>query len=75
MPRRHEEWRYSSIIPHISTRWRCVQLHASAVLLPEKSPPGTHWIGGWVGPKAGVDAMEKRKNLSLPEIELWFASP
>jgi hypothetical protein len=22
---------------------------------------GTHWIGGWVGPKAGLDAVEQRK--------------
>jgi hypothetical protein len=21
--------------------------------------PGTHWIGGWVGPRAGLDEMEK----------------
>jgi hypothetical protein len=21
--------------------------------------PGTHWIGGWVGPRAGLDDMEK----------------
>jgi hypothetical protein len=21
--------------------------------------PGTHWIGGWVGPRAGMDEMEK----------------
>jgi hypothetical protein len=21
--------------------------------------PGTHWIGGWVGPRAGLDAVEK----------------
>jgi hypothetical protein len=21
--------------------------------------PGTHWIGGWVGPRAGLDAGEK----------------
>jgi hypothetical protein len=20
--------------------------------------PGTHWIGGWVGPRAGLDAVE-----------------
>jgi hypothetical protein len=26
--------------------------------------PGTHWIGGWVGPRAGLEAVEKRKNLS-----------
>jgi hypothetical protein len=23
---------------------------------PGKEPPGTHWIGGWVGPSAGLDA-------------------
>jgi hypothetical protein len=22
--------------------------------------PGTHWIGGWVGPRAGLDVLEKR---------------
>ena len=21
---------------------------------------GTHWIGGWVGPRAGVEILEKR---------------
>jgi hypothetical protein len=30
--------------------------------------PGTHWIGGWVGPRAGLDAMEKRNILHLPGI-------
>jgi hypothetical protein len=37
------------------------QLHTPAALLPGKEPPGTHWIGGWVGPRAGLDAMVKRK--------------
>jgi hypothetical protein len=23
--------------------------------------PGTHWIGGWVGPRAGLNDVEKRK--------------
>jgi hypothetical protein len=23
--------------------------------------PGTHWIGGWVGPRAGLENLEKRK--------------
>jgi hypothetical protein len=23
--------------------------------------PGTHWIGGWVGPRAGLDAVAKRR--------------
>jgi hypothetical protein len=31
---------------------------------------GTHWIGGWVGPRADLDAVEKRKILSLPGIEI-----
>jgi hypothetical protein len=32
--------------------------------------PGTHWIGGWVGPRAGLDDVEKRKFLTLPGLEL-----
>jgi hypothetical protein len=28
---------------------------------PGKRAPGTHWIGGWVGPRAGLDDVEKRK--------------
>jgi hypothetical protein len=33
--------------------------------------PGTHWIGGWVGPRAGLHNVEKRKFLSLLGLELW----
>jgi hypothetical protein len=25
----------------------------------------TYWIGGWVTPRAGLDAVEERKNLLL----------
>jgi hypothetical protein len=32
--------------------------------------PGTHWIEGWVGPRAGLDDMEKRKFLTLPRLEI-----
>jgi hypothetical protein len=28
---------------------------------PMGRAPGTHWIGGWVGPRAGLDAVVKRK--------------
>jgi hypothetical protein len=31
---------------------------------------GTHWIGGWVGLRAGLDDVEKRKLLTLPGFEL-----
>jgi hypothetical protein len=47
-----------------------VQLHAPAALLPEKEPPVTHWIGGSVDPRAGLDDVEKRKFLILPGLEL-----
>jgi hypothetical protein len=30
---------------------------------------GTHWIGGWVDPIAGLDVVEKRKLLTLPGLE------
>jgi hypothetical protein len=32
--------------------------------------PGTHWIGGWVVPRAGLDDVEKRKLLISPGLEL-----
>jgi hypothetical protein len=32
--------------------------------------PGTHWIGGWVDSRAGLDDMEKRKLLTLPGLEI-----
>jgi len=27
---------------------------------PGKTAPGTRWIGDWMGPKAGLDAVKKR---------------
>jgi hypothetical protein len=37
---------------------------------PGERAPGTHWIGGWVNPRPGLDDVEKRKFLSLPGLEL-----
>jgi hypothetical protein len=37
---------------------------------PGERAPGTRWIWGWVGPRAGLDDMEKRKILTLPGLEL-----
>jgi hypothetical protein len=37
---------------------------------PEERAPGTHCIGGWVGPRTGLDDVEKRKFLPLPRLEL-----
>jgi hypothetical protein len=37
---------------------------------PGERAHGVHWIGGWVVPRAGFDAVEKRKLLTLPGLEL-----
>jgi len=37
------------------------QLHVPAAVTPRKNP-GTHCMGSWVCPKAGLDAAAKRKH-------------
>jgi hypothetical protein len=37
---------------------------------PWERTPCTHWIGGWVDPRAGLDDVEKRKFFTLPGLEL-----
>jgi hypothetical protein len=37
---------------------------------PGERAPGTHWIVGWVDPRAGLNDTEKRKFLTLPGLEL-----
>jgi hypothetical protein len=37
---------------------------------PGEKAPGTHRIGVWVGPRTGLDDLEKRKFLTLPGLEL-----
>jgi hypothetical protein len=39
------------------------QRHAPAALYPRGKDPGTHWIGGWVGLRVGLDAGARRKIL------------
>jgi hypothetical protein len=36
----------------------------------EKGRPGTHWIGGRVNPRAGLDDLENRKFLTLLGLEI-----
>jgi hypothetical protein len=51
------------------------QIHGLSTLLPGKDPPpGTHWIGGWVGPSTSLDNMEERKILPLSGLELWSSA-
>jgi hypothetical protein len=44
-----------------------VQLHTIltlALLYPQGKNVVTYWTGGWVGPRAGMNAVVKRKTLS-----------
>jgi hypothetical protein len=41
---------------------------------PGERAPGTHWIGGWVGPRFGLDDVKKRKFLTLPSAVQPVAS-
>jgi hypothetical protein len=54
----------------LSTSWRRVVSFTFRPLYPQERAPSTHWIGGWVGPRAGLDDMEKGKFLTLPGVEL-----
>jgi hypothetical protein len=56
-----EEWRYSSTHSLTSAldgdEWSASRLGR---FTPRERAPGTHWIGGWVDPRAGLDAVVKR---------------
>jgi hypothetical protein len=43
------------------------QCHAPAALCPWKRTPGTHWTGGWVGLRAGLDT-EARGKILFPGL-------
>jgi hypothetical protein len=44
---------------------------SSCRFTPGERTSGTFWIGGWVGPRTGLDDVEKRKFLTLSGLELW----
>jgi len=48
------------------------QLCAVTTLPPGKEPPSIHWIGGWVGPRASLDAMTKRQNPTIVTAGNWM---
>jgi hypothetical protein len=49
------------------------QLHAPAAS-PHRQSPGPHLTGGWMGSRAGLDAVEKRK-ISYPYRESNLGRP
>jgi hypothetical protein len=72
-------WGIASIAPRIldpGTRWRWV-VRPSRFTLRERTPR-THWIGGWVGLRAVLDAVMERKIPSPAgnrTLELRSSSP
>jgi len=57
-------WRSGGIaspILNLGTSWRSVSASRPDRFTSGESTPGTHRIGSWVGPRAGLDAMAKRK--------------
>jgi hypothetical protein len=46
-----------------------VKFHAS-VDFPREGATSNPWIGSWVGPRAGLDNVKRRKILPLPAVEL-----
>ena len=59
------------LILHIGTTWWWVVNFMSRSLLPPEKSPCAHWIGGWVGRWAGLDALEKTKTSWL----LQYSNP
>jgi hypothetical protein len=49
------------LILNLRTKWGWVV----SVTSRPRFTPGTHWIGGWVGLRAGLDAGARRKILCL----------
>jgi hypothetical protein len=54
-------WSIAPWVLDLGTRWRWVVSFTLRPLYPRKRAPRTHWIGGRVGPRAGLDAVVKRK--------------
>jgi hypothetical protein len=57
-------------ILNLDTRWRWVASFTPRKLHPRKIITGTHWIGGWVGPRAGLDAIGNQTPIPIQQTTL-----
>jgi hypothetical protein len=53
------EWIYRPTFLDLGTRWSERSASCIGHFTPGERAPGTHWIGGWVGLRAGLVDMEK----------------
>jgi hypothetical protein len=72
-------WGSIGIAPRIlnlGIRWRWVVISLPGRFTLRERAPGIHWIGGWVSPRAGLDAVVKRK-MSSPcwDLNPWSSGP
>jgi hypothetical protein len=69
-------WGSGGIAPLIDlgTGWGWVVSFTPRPLYLRERAPGTHWIGGWVGPRTVLDAVVKRK-IPSPRLESNFRTP
>jgi hypothetical protein len=54
----------------LCTSWWRVDSFTPLPLYSGERAPGTHWIGGLIDPRVGLDDMEKLKFFTLPGIEV-----
>jgi hypothetical protein len=40
--------------------------------IPEETATGTHWTEGWVGPRAGLNTVVKRKKFQPNNNKIYF---
>jgi hypothetical protein len=69
------EWRYNSTDLDLALDGGEWSASRPCRFTPGEITPCNHCIGGWVGPKAGLDAVKKRKILPLLGIETLAVQP
>jgi hypothetical protein len=75
------EWKYSSTILDLGTRWRCFQFHAPATLKPGlKAPVSIGYKDVWApGPDKSVDenssCLCRESNRGRPSRSPWVSWP
>jgi hypothetical protein len=69
---KHHAWRREGVEVYLHEfKTSALDGGEKSALRPGRFPsceraPGTHWIGTWVGPKAGMDAVAKRTPVVQP---------